>query len=203
MHSSFRSVATVAALLLATARVASAQARTIVMVDPGHGGEQAGVSAGGLIEKDLVLRAAIALGDALVARGYDVRLTRTGDQTVPNPERRRAAEAAGAALMISLHFNQNADSTRHGIEIYGNVADARVAALANRLAEGFRGAGITTVVAQRAGEFLTSPSVPTVMIEAGFLTHPVERRLAASSAYHDQLAELIVTAAAAFLSGSP
>jgi N-acetylmuramoyl-L-alanine amidase len=41
------------------------------------------------------------------------------------------------------------------------------------------------------------------MIEAGFLTHPVERRLATSSAYHDQLAALIVSAAAAFLAGSP
>jgi N-acetylmuramoyl-L-alanine amidase len=105
--------------------------------------------------------------------------------------------------MISLHFNQNADSTRHGIEIYGNVENARVAALANRLAEGLRGAGIPVVVAQRAGEFLTSPTVPTVMIEAGFLTHPVERRLATSSAYHDQLADVIVTAAAAFLSDRP
>jgi N-acetylmuramoyl-L-alanine amidase len=193
--------AALALLLLASTRAGAAQSRPIVMIDPGHGGEQPGVRAGELIEKDLVLRASFALGEAFVARGYDVRLTRTGDYTLPNPERRRAAEAAGAALMISLHFNQNADSTRHGIEIYGNVEDARVADLANRLAAELRGAGIAVAVAQRAGEFLTSPTVPTVMIEAAFLTHPVERRLATSSAYHRELADRIVAATAAFLAG--
>jgi N-acetylmuramoyl-L-alanine amidase len=193
---------TLAILLLAGARGAAAQS-PIVMIDPGHGGEQAGVRAGEVLEKDLVLRAAFALGEAFVARGYDVRLTRTGDYAVPNPERRRAAEAAGAALMISLHFNQNADSTRHGIEIYGNLDDDRVTDLGNRLATELRSAGTPVTVAPRAGEFLTSPTVPTVMIEAGFLTHPVEHRLVTSSSYHHELAALIVRATAAFLTGAP
>jgi N-acetylmuramoyl-L-alanine amidase len=173
------------------------------MIDPGHGGEQAGVRAGELVEKDLVLRAAFTLGEAFVARGYDVRLTRTGDQTIPNPDRRSAAEAAGAAAMISLHFNQNADSTRHGVEIYGNLDDARVSALAEHLARELRGAGIPVTVAARGGEFLTSPSVPTVMIEAGFLTHPFERRLATSSAYHRELAGWILAGTVAFLADAP
>jgi N-acetylmuramoyl-L-alanine amidase len=195
--------AVLATLMLGGASGAAAQTRPIVMIDPGHGGEQAGVRTADLLEKDLVLRAAFVLGDAFVARGYDVRLTRSGDQTIPNPERRRAAEAAGAAAMISLHFNQNADSTRNGIEIYGNLEDAKVADLANRLASGLRAGGIPVTVAPRAGEFLTSPSVPTVMIEAGFLTHPVERRLATSSAYHRELAASIVAATVAFLGGAP
>jgi N-acetylmuramoyl-L-alanine amidase len=190
-------------LLLSSAADAASQSRPVVMIDPGHGGEQAGVRVGDLVEKDLVLRAAFALGESLVARVYDVRLTRTGDYTLPNPERRRAAEAAGAAAMISLHFNQNADSTRHGIEIYGNVEDAKVAALAERIASRLRTAGIPVTVAARANEFLTSPSVPTVMIEAGVLTHPVERRLATSPAYHQELARSLVAATADFLGGVP
>jgi N-acetylmuramoyl-L-alanine amidase len=196
-------IAVLALAVFSSSSRASAQSRPIVMIDPGHGGEQAGVRVGDLVEKDLVLRAAFALGEAFVASGYDVRFTRSGDQTLPNPERRRAAEAAGAAAMISLHFNQNADSTRNGIEIYGNLEDAKVADLANRLAGGLRAAGIPVTVAARAGEFLTSPTVPTVMIEAAFLTHPVERRLAISSTYHRELAATIVAATAAFLGRGP
>jgi N-acetylmuramoyl-L-alanine amidase len=105
--------------------------------------------------------------------------------------------------MISLHFNQNADSARHGIEIYGNVEDARVRALADRLVAALGADGTPVVVAQRNNAFLGSPTVPTVMIEAGFLTHPVERRLAVSAAYHDDLAAAIVAALQAFLSPSP
>jgi N-acetylmuramoyl-L-alanine amidase len=186
--------------LLANAPALAAQGRPVIMVDPGHGGEQAGARGGGLVEKDLVLPAAFRLSEALAARGYDVRLTRSADTTLPNPDRRAAAEAAGAALMISLHFNQNADSTRRGIEIYGNLEDAKVTDLANRLATALRADGTPVVVVARSNTFLNSPTVPTVMIEAGFLTNPVERERIPTEAYQRELASRIVAATVAFLS---
>lgn len=192
-----------ALLVLGSAGAVGAQERPIVMIDPGHGGEQAGVRAGEVLEKDVALRAAFALGEAFVIRGYDVRLTRSGDYAVENADRRASAEAARAAMMISLHFNGNADESRHGIEIYGNLDDARVADLAGLLATALRGDGTPVVVESRGAEFLASPTVPTVMIEAGFLTHPVEHRLVTSSAYHHELAATIAAASASFLSQTP
>jgi N-acetylmuramoyl-L-alanine amidase len=187
-------------LSLAAVPSLSAQARTIVMIDPGHGGDQAGVTFEGLLEKNLVLRTASALSQALTARGYEVRMTRTADQTIANPDRRAAAEAAGAAIMVSLHFNQNADSTRRGVEIYGNLEDAKVTDLANRLATALRTARRPVVIATRSNTFLNSPTVPTVMIEAGFLTNPAERALIESDPYHRELASAIAAGVAAFLS---
>jgi N-acetylmuramoyl-L-alanine amidase len=194
-----RSSLLAAFLLIAGSGSAAAQTRRLVMIDPGHGGDQAGVQARGFVEKDLVLRASFALAEELVGRGYDVRLTRSGDQTMPNPDRRAAAEAAGAALMVSLHFNQNADSTRQGIEIYGNLDDARVTRFANVLASELRRLETPVLVATRANAFLTSPTVPTVMIEAGFLTHPAESQRITSAAYHHQMAAAIGAAVATFL----
>lgn len=184
---------------------AFAQHRPLVMIDPGHGGEEAGVEADGLVEKDLVLRAAFVLAEQFVAQGYDVRLTRTGDYAVPIPERRAQAEAASAALFISLHMNRDRDPERlkHGIEIYANLDDPAAAAAARHMAEALRKLDTPVVVEARPWEFLRSPTMPILMIEAGFLTHPVERRMLVSSSYHRELAAHIVAGAAAALGVDP
>ena len=185
-------------LVLAVAPV-FAQNRSLVMIDPGHGGEEAGVQTEALVEKDLVLRAAFVLAEAFVAHGFDVRLTRTGDYAVSIAERRAQAEAASAALFISLHMNRDDDPHKHGIEIYANLDDAAVAAKAQAMAEALRRLDTPVVVESRPWAFLRSPTVPSLMIEVGFLTQPVERRLLVSSSYHRALAAHIVAGAAAAL----
>ena len=186
-------------LLALAAAPALAQNRPLVMIDPGHGGDEAGVQADALIEKDLVLRAAFVLAEQFVARGFDVRLTRTGDYAVGIPERRAQAEEAAAALFISLHMNRDDDPHKHGIEIYANLDDPAAAAAANHVAEALRRLDTPVFVEARPWGFLRSPTVPSLMIEAGFLTHPVERRLLVSSSYHRELAARIVDGAAAAL----
>lgn len=193
------------ALFVASAALASpglaAQERPIVMLDPGHGGDQAGVVVDDLLEKDLVLRLAYTTAAAFVEAGFDVRLTRTGDYAVPNDERRARAEEVGAALFISLHMIQSDDAGRHGAEIYfsdGVPASVRAAGI---FAEAMEGDGVTVVQAARTSPFLASSSVPTVMIEAGFLTHPVEQRFLVSEEYHRRLAQLFVDAAERVVSG--
>jgi N-acetylmuramoyl-L-alanine amidase len=57
------------------------------------------------------------------------------------------------------------------------------------------------LVASRSNAFLTSPTVPTVMIEAGFLTNPAERERILTSAYHHQLAVAVVAGVNAYLTG--
>ena len=57
------------------------------------------------------------------------------------------------------------------------------------------------VVEARPWDFIKSPTVPTLVIEAGFLTHPVERRLLLSATYHRALAAGMVDGAVAFLEG--
>ena len=84
------------ALLLSLAfHAASAQQRPVVTIDAGHGGDVAGVVIGDIVEKDVVLRAAFAFAEEFAARGYDVNVTRGGDQTIGFQERTDMAEAAG------------------------------------------------------------------------------------------------------------
>lgn len=191
----FRSLA----VLTFVASTAVAQSRPIIMIDPGHGGEVAGVEAAGVLEKEIALRAAFVLAEELVVRGFDVRLTRTGDQNVDFNYRRTMAEEAGASLLVSLHFNGDESPDAHGIEIYTNLDVPRGAEAAHAVARALEATGGPVVVEGRTWEFVSSPSVPTVMIEAGFLTHPVERRLILSRAHHRDLARLIADGAEAFL----
>lgn len=175
------------------------QDRPLIVVDPGHGGEQAGVTAAGHAEKDLVLRAAFATAEALVIRGFDVRLTRTGDYNPPNDGRVAEASAAGAALFISLHFNGDEDTTKFGIEIYADMESETSRTAAGAIADGLRTMGTPVVVEARPWGFLRSSKFPILMIEAGFLTHPVERRMILSQAYQAELGETLAEAVAEYL----
>ena len=86
---------------------AFASAGLHVVVDPGHGGFQEGaVSANGMAEKELSLRIAQQLKDALEKQiGATVTLTRTSDGVLPLSERVAFANHERADLFISIHAN--------------------------------------------------------------------------------------------------
>src|SRR5690606_13551735 len=54
-----------------------------VLIDPGHGGEDGGTTAGGLVEKDWALKIGLELAQELRRRGHRVELTRETDVTLP------------------------------------------------------------------------------------------------------------------------
>lgn len=93
--------------------------RKTVVIDAGHGGHDSGaVGVSGAYEKDITLAAAVALRDALEARGLRVVLTRDGDEFLQLPERVRRAREAGADLFISLHADSNPNPAAEGASIY-------------------------------------------------------------------------------------
>jgi len=93
--------------------------RTIVL-DPGHGGEDAGVkSAGGTEEKSLTLTFARRLRASLEARmGVRVLLTRDNDDNVPIDRRTSFANNNKADLFLSLHANSSVRPAVRGAQVY-------------------------------------------------------------------------------------
>ncbi|EPR44530.1 cell wall hydrolase/autolysin [Desulfovibrio sp. X2] len=98
-----------------------------IMIDPGHGGKDSGaIGAGGLYEKNVVLRAAKILGAKLEARGFHVVYTRSTDKFIPLEERTAMANVRKADLFISLHCNAADDSSAKGLEVYSlNLAKTK------------------------------------------------------------------------------
>jgi N-acetylmuramoyl-L-alanine amidase len=113
-----------------------------IVVDAGHGGSDPGaIGWGRLREKEVTLRLARALRRELLARGFDVVLTREGDRTLSLLERTAIAEGAGGDLFVSLHANSARNRAASGIEVYTLDENAqrqtlRLAARENGVAPG-------------------------------------------------------------------
>lgn len=99
--------------------LAASKVRKIV-VDAGHGGQDAGaVGKGGTKEKDINLMIALELARILsVEGGYDVLLTRSDDTFIPLHDRTLFANEKKADLFISIHCNASIKKTQGGFEAY-------------------------------------------------------------------------------------
>lgn len=82
----------------------SREVRTIV-IDPGHGGKDPGAIGKISNEKDIVLSVAKLLKKELVAKGFEVKLTRSTDKFIQLSERPQLANKWNGDLFISLHCN--------------------------------------------------------------------------------------------------
>lgn len=115
-----------------------ADARPLVMLDPGHGGIDTGTKAGnGENEKSLVLEFAHLLRERIEKAGkYRVAMTRTDDTFVPLAERVRMARAKGASLFVSIHADAlpRAEGDAQGASIY-TLSETASDSEAARLAE--------------------------------------------------------------------
>jgi N-acetylmuramoyl-L-alanine amidase len=92
----------------------------IVVIDPGHGGEDPGaIGPNGTREKEVVLAVARKLQKALDETGeFKAFLTRRGDYFVALYDRVRIAMEYGADLFISLHANGNTSRSVRGTSVY-------------------------------------------------------------------------------------
>ncbi|HSE94775.1 MAG TPA: N-acetylmuramoyl-L-alanine amidase [Methylomirabilota bacterium] len=90
-----------------------------VVLDPGHGGLDPGAQADPeLAEKEVTLDVARRLRGLLQESGFDVVMTRDGDETVPVRERARRANVARADLFVSIHVNAIPSAEACGVETY-------------------------------------------------------------------------------------
>lgn len=101
-------------------RVALANAKRIVVLDPGHGGHDPGaVGKNGLQEKDVVLDIALKIREILSKEpDLEVVLTRGKDVFIPLEERSLIALKHDADLFVSIHANASPNRSTRGIETY-------------------------------------------------------------------------------------
>lgn len=88
----------------------------LLVLDPGHGGDDHGARAFGLAERDLTLDLARRVRAILAARlpGVTVILTREENRFVSLEQRTAIANAVGADAFVSIHFNAAWEDVQHG-----------------------------------------------------------------------------------------
>lgn len=80
-----------------------------VVIDPGHGGEDPGASANGIVEKDYTLKISEYMADRLTELGIDNALTRDRDVTLDSTTRPKTAQSlfgtGSDVILVSNHIN--------------------------------------------------------------------------------------------------
>ena len=177
----------------------------VLVLDPGHGGNQPGAPArgGSTYEKELNLDIAQRLAHLLRAAGAKVVLTRESDRTLlpvtPGDldtlradlgARSRLAATSQADLFVSIHCNaSDSNANQRGTETYcspGSVTVARLLQEEMVRALGSQDGGVkpnTKLVVLR------TCSVPAVLLETGYLSNAAEAALLLTPEYREQAAQ--------------
>ncbi|WP_017654977.1 N-acetylmuramoyl-L-alanine amidase [Fortiea contorta] len=167
--------------------------RVVVVVDPGHGGKDPGaIGLGSVREKDIILPISRRLTEILQQNGVQVIMTRNADYFVTLPGRVEMAEKANAAVFVSIHAN-SAGAGRpdvSGLETYYYDSGLELArAVHNSILQrvSVRNRGV-----RRARFFvLRKSSMPSILVETGYLTGREDVAKLQSPAYQNQMAEAI------------
>lgn len=103
----------------AVGRVQDPGDNIVVVIDPGHGGENEGTIENGFQEKSMTMITAKAMYDALSQYdGITVYLTRTDDKDMTLKERAEFASEVGADFLFSIHYNASLKHNLFGAEVW-------------------------------------------------------------------------------------
>lgn len=175
--------------------------KPLIVLDPGHGGSDEGAKVGSFIEKKITLKLAQLTKQALEFRGYRVQMTRTKDEYVSLAHRVELADLVKAKLFLSLHCNSSpVNKEVHGVEVFyfedkevkRQKASKRCAAQMLHCFLQQTGAHSRGV---KKGNFyvIRETSMPSILLEVGFLTHHEERVKLVQLAYLEKIAHGIAT----------
>jgi len=198
--------------------------RTVIL-DPGHGGKDAGATNALGTEANYNLKVAGLVRNLLVAKGFKVVMTRQTNVYLTLQERVDFANAIKEnAIFICIHFNSGGSAAR-GIETFtlsppgvshygsdvkasdsqmyaGNEHDSANIALATSVhGSVLHHLGQNTFdrgIKHARFTVLSGVRHPAILLEGGFVSHPYEARLIENPKYQDALAKGVVEAIAKY-----
>jgi len=188
----------------------------LVVIDPGHGGQDSGTMKTGLVEKELTLDVAHRVERLLQRRGLATLLTRSDDSYISLQERATVANSQPECVFVSIHFDEAGRSAATGIETY---YAAHPVSLPERVASwlpflqrtsseppNVESQSLATFIQEslvahtqavnrgtRPQQFFVIANVrhPAVLVEGGFLTNKDDVTKLANADYREQIAAAI------------
>ncbi len=192
--------------------------RITIIIDAGHGGEDPGAVANGVVEKDLNLEVALLLEGYFSSAGYKTVLTRNDDSLLYGNEsvnkkrhdlinRVKIAEDHGDdAIFISIHMNKFSASFYKGLQTFYSENSSDSALLAESIQQSSYlltpdnnrkiKSGMGTIY------ILENIQIPAVLVECGFISNPDEALLLSDPVYQRQLALSIYLGACDYIKGA-
>ncbi|HMP76135.1 MAG TPA: N-acetylmuramoyl-L-alanine amidase [Kiritimatiellia bacterium] len=184
----------------------------VVVIDPGHGGQDTGAKGRrGVEEKRVALDLARRLRAHLVNAGVKVYMTRESDRFIELDERCRKAGRWGADFFISIHLNSAASTSASGAETYALAAagyESTAGGLSNlsqpgnqfEAANGVAAFNIQRALTTRLGSVdrgvkrsrflvLKNAPCPAVLVECAFVSNPREEEKLLLEAHREAMAQ--------------
>jgi N-acetylmuramoyl-L-alanine amidase len=200
----------------------------LVLIDPGHGGEDAGATTETLAEKDITFAIASELATLLADDlGVTAHLTRRANQDADLSLRRRVTSEQQPDLIISLHVGASTSPDAFGSMVFYPDWPADAAPAPRRRGEVItrsereRQANLSRRLAEAVGGELTALSdapgieprpaplrlfapltTPGVLVETGFLTNAYDAAALDDPAQRTRIAEAIARGVARYVGGA-
>lgn len=198
---------------------ADADERKVILLDPGHGGEDGGaVGINGIPEKDLNLMISQTLCELFRFSGYEVAATRTEDimlydksadhlgrkKLLDLTARLNIANSTMPQLFIGIHMNSFPQEKYSGLTVYysPNKAESKAAAAALQRDvirylqpdndRELKEAGSNIYLLDRI-------EYPAILVECGFLSNRAECERLSDPAYRQVLSLVIFSSLSSFL----
>lgn len=150
--------------------------KKVIVLDPGHGGNDTGALRGSTLEKDLTLKIALKVKECLKEKGLkNIVMTRATDKTLTLDERVQIANDKDADIFVSIHINASVKSEINGIETHYytdngyNVAKIIHKELINNIDAMDRG------LFKSKFYVINHTEAPAVLLELGFISNEQER----------------------------
>lgn len=179
-------------------------AKRIVVIDPGHGGnDPGGIGASGVLEKDVNLSIALFLKSYLEQQGIEVVMTRDTDkglysESARNKKKEDLAKRieiikeAAPDFVLCIHQNIFTDPKYSGAQVFylqDSAEGARLAAcLQEQLIAGVDPENTRVPKSNMNYYMLKNASAPIVIVECGFLTNAAEEEKLGTVEYQRKLA---------------
>ncbi|HEV8339250.1 MAG TPA: N-acetylmuramoyl-L-alanine amidase family protein [bacterium] len=176
----------------------------VVVIDPGHGGKDPGaIGPTGLMEKHVTLDIGLRVRRLLVEDGVRVVMTRETDVYIELADRARIARERGGTVFVSLHTNANTLAAVNGSETYYltplslSLAQMIQDELARALGLPSRGIKTANFLVLREN------TLPSVLVEVAFISHPQEEARLREEAFRDRIAAATARGITRFLAIYP
>ena len=183
-----------------------------IFLDPGHGGSDSGAVANGVREKDLTLSVYNKVSSRLASLGYSVLTSRNTDKDVGLVSRADQANKSNADMFLSIHFNAGGRGASYGIETYYYKPEAgytpainkenhnnperleKSRKLANKVQQNllYKTGAYDRGVKRASFAVLRETSIPSILVELGFIDNQEEVKKIKTNEYQDKLADGIV-----------
>lgn len=184
----------------------------VVVVDPGHGGDDPGaLGCHGIVEKDVAMEIARKVAFAFREAGAQVVLTREEDL---DPEGRRVeirdlprrvdlANKCGAHLFLSIHLNHFSEPDEYGAQVFYQTGSVEGKKLAEVIQAELNRHLVDVGRQALGGDFYVcrNTRMPAVIVEVGFLSHAEESRRLTTPEYQERAARAILEGVVKYLQG--